>query len=486
MIVASSVSLRFTAFLIGLFLASSFVVHASPLRVGIDTDGAPMTFVDVKGVPTGFAVEIMNSVAREMGLEVTYVAKPWKDMFEDFKAGRTDALANITYTNERATFIDFSAPHIVLTGAIFVQNGNTTIKSPIDLGSHRVAMKPGSAPHEYLLAHGWAGHILLVDSFRDSLRAVAEGRADAAVDARIIGLKYIRDDRLDNMETSDVALLDYANRLHIGVHRGDSARLALIDEGLARLRANGTYDLIYQKWIDPLDPQRVRLQQLRPYLIPSALVLAIIVGAFYWQRRLLQRVERQAEALRQSEERLTLVLEGSEDGFWDWNLRTGHIQRSERWAEMLGYTLAEISPTLEGGTKLVHPDDRAAYDAYYARFNTTENRYNIEYRMRTRTGEWRWVMDRGKIVSRSPDGTPLRMAGTHTDITNLKRAQEELVRQEAQFRFIYEHTPVGLSWVRRQQAETRLVNPAHERITGVPAAKSRDTANYGFFATFSG
>jgi two-component system cell cycle sensor histidine kinase/response regulator CckA len=472
------VPLRLTAFLICLSIAASFVAHAAPLRVGIDIDGEPMTFVNAQGVPAGFAVEIMNGVAREMGFEVTYVAKPWSDMFEDFKAGRLDALANVTYTNERATFIDFSAPHIVMGGAIFVRKGDTSIKSPIDLGSHRIAVKPGSAPDEYLAVHGWAGHVLPLGPLRDSLRAVAEGRVDATLDARIIGLKYIRDDHLDNVEAADVALLDYANRLHIGVHRGDSIQLALINEGLARLRANGTYSLIYQKWIDPLDPQHVRLRQLQPYLVPVAGVIALIVGALFWQRRLLMRVKRQAAALRQSEERLMLVLEGSEDGFWDWDLRTGRIERSERWAAMLGYQLAEIPPTLEGGANLVHPDDRTAYDAFYSKLKVDDNRYNLEYRMHTRSGEWRWVMDRGKIVARAPDGTPQRMAGTHTDITNLKRTQMELTRQEAHFRFIYEHAPVGLSWVRRQEADTRLVNPAHERITGVPASRSHDTANY--------
>lgn len=469
---------RLAAFLFSFALAASFVARAAPLRVGIDINGDPMTLVDTKGVPGGFAVDIMNGVAREMGLEITYVAKPWSDMFEDFKAGRIDVLANITYTNERAAFIDFSAPHIVMNSAIIVRKGDTSIKTPGDLANRSVAVKPGGAPHEYLLTHGWANHVVPAATLLDSLRAVAEGRADAALDARIVALKNMRDEHLTTLEVADVDLLDFAQRLHIGVHRGDTVQLNQINDGLARLRANGTYDIIYQKWIDPLDPQRVRLRQLQPYLVPVAFVLAVVVGALFWQRRLLSRLERQAAALRQSEERLTLVLEGSEDGFWDWDLRTGRIERSERWAAMLGYTLAEVPPTLEGGTNLVHPDDRAAHDAFRIRLNAGDTRYNIEYRMRTKSGDWRWVLDRGKIVARTPDGTPLRMAGTHTDITDLKRTQAALVRQEAQFRFIYEHAPVGLSWMRRGQAETRLVNAAHERITGVPAAQSRTTANY--------
>jgi len=449
------------------------------MRVGIDLDGEPMTFVDAKGVPEGFAVDIINGIAREMGIEVVFVARPWAQMLDDFKAGRTDAVANITYTTARTAFVEFSVPHIVMNGAIFVRKGDHSIKTLSDLRNLRIAVKPGGAPYEYLVVHGWAEHVVATETLRDSLRAVTEGRADAAIDARIIGLKNIRDEHLTNVEVADVTMLDFAQRLHIGLHPGDSARLTLIDEGLARLHADGSYDRIYEKWIDPLDPRRLQFKQLQPYLIPLAFVLLVIGGAFYWQRRLLGRIARQAEAVRLSEERLTLVLEGSEDGFWDWDLRTGRIERSERWASMLGYTLSETEPTFDWGRALIHPDDLHDRDRdQVARSADESGRYHREYRMKTRTGQWRWILDRGKVVARSADGAPLRIAGTHTDITDLKHAQENLAREEAQFRFIYEHAPVGLSWLQHEKAETRVVNPAHERITGVTADRSHDTANY--------
>ncbi len=452
---------------------------APPLRVGIDVDGEPMTFVDPKGVPEGFAVDIMNGIAREMGFQVVYVAKPWSQMFDDFTAGRVDALANITYTSQRAAEIEFSVPHIVMNGAIFVRKGEREITSLSELRNLRVAVKLGSAPYEYLVSHHWDQHIVPSPTLRDSLRDVTEGRADVALDARIIGLKEIRDEHLTNLEVANVAVSDFAQRLHIGLHPGDLARLALINEGLARLHADGSYDRIYEKWIDPLDPRGLRFAELKPYLLPAAVLVAAILWALLRQRQMLRRLARQAEAIRLSEERLTLVLEGSEDGFWDWDLRTGRIDRSERWASMLGYALAEIEPTFEGGLRLVHPDDRSRRDAVWNQSGKDPSgRYHSEYRMRTKGGDWRWILDRGKVVARGPDGRPVRLAGTHTDITDLKLAQANLARQEAQFRFIYEHAPVGLSWVQRQDAETRLVNPAHERITGVSASRSHDTANY--------
>ena len=462
-----------------LFFGATLLLGAAPIRVGIDLDGEPMTFLDSKGVPSGFAVELVNAIAHELKLEIVYVAKPWPEMLEDFKAGRTDALANITYTAERARFIDFTDPHIVMSASIFVPKGDTSIKSPGDMRTRRIAVKPGGAPHAYLVAHGWDAHIVPFTTLRDSLRAVAEGRADAALDAAIIGLKVIHDEHLSNVEVADVPLRDFAQRLHLGLHPGDTARLALFNDGLARLRANGTYDRVYEKWIGPLEARRVRLRELQPYFLPAALLLAVIIGAFLWQRRLLRRLARRTIALRQSQEQLTLVLEGSDDGFWDWDMRTDQVERSERWAAMLGYTRDEIPPLLGRGSELVHPDDRPILKELHARrVAGAHGGSSAEYRMRTKFGEWRWILNRGKVVARAPDGTPLRMAGTHTDITDLKRAREELLRQEAIFRFIYEHAPVGLSWLKRREEFSRVVNPAHERITGVPAAKSRDTTNY--------
>jgi two-component system cell cycle sensor histidine kinase/response regulator CckA len=462
-----------------IFGAAFPAAQAAPLRVGIDLDGEPMTSVDAKGVPQGFAVEIMDGIAREMGFKVVYVARPWAQMLDDFKAGRTDALANITYTTPRTAFIEFSVPHIVMNGAIFVRKGDHAIKTLSDLRNVRIAVKPDGAPYEYLVSHGWAEHIVPSDTLRDSLRAVTEGRADAAIDARIVGLKNTRDEHLANIEVADVALFDFAQRLHIGLHPGDAANLTLVNEGLARLHADGSYDRIYEKWIDPLDPRQLRFPQLEPYLAPAAVVLIAIIGIFYWQRRLLRRVARQAEAVRLSEVRLTLVLEGSEDGFWDWDLRTGRIERSERWASMLGYPLADIEPTFAGSLPLIHPDDLRDRDpTSFTRRVAESGRYHREYRMKTRTGDWRWILDRGKVVARSADGAPWRIAGTHTDITDLKQAQATLARQEAQFRFIYEHAPVGLSWLQHEKGETRVVNLAHERITGVTVDRSRDTANY--------
>lgn len=144
---------------------------------------------------------------------------------------------------------------------------------------------------------------------------------------------------------------------------------------------------------------------------------------------ILDMTERKAaeDALRASEERLQRVLEGANDGFWDWNVTTGAVLFSRRWAEMLGYDLAEIEPHVHSWEKLVHPDDMPqCWAAVQAHFAGNAPHYQNEHRMLAKNGEYRWVLDRGKITIRDSQGQPLRMAGTHTDITERKRMEEAL------------------------------------------------------------
>ncbi len=157
------------------------------------------------------------------------------------------------------------------------------------------------------------------------------------------------------------------------------------------------------------------------------------------------------EALALAEQRLQLAIEGSNDAVWDWNLETGVLFHDSRWALMLGYEPGEIAHTLEGWKHLVHPDDLAANDrVQQAHFEQRTPSYQHELRMRAKNGEWKWILDRGKVVRRAPDGRPLRMAGTHSDVTarrlleNRLRSAEELSDQVSRLALIggWEFDPV--------------------------------------------
>ncbi len=415
-------------------LAAAAADQTAPMRVGFETNAEPMSSIGPDGQIQGFSVDLVNAIAEEMKFPVTPVVGPWEDLFARFKAGQVDVLASLAYTKERDEFIEFAVSHLLMKGAVFVRKGDRSIRTLADLATVRVGVQPHSFSHEYLSRRGWDRHLVFVDTFRDALHALDEGRCDAVAAVGIIGNNIIRTDKLQNVMQSDVAAEDFTYELHMGVRAGDSGRLALLNEGLARIRADGTYDKIHEKWIGPLEPRRVRLEDLQPFLLPAGLITFGILGALLWQRRLLHRVQSQAAALRESEQRLTLVLEGSDDGFWDWDLRSGRIDRSARTAAMVGYEVSEIPPDVEGWTKLIHPDDLPNLTPAEAVIADAEagkrGRFDSEYRMRTKSGDWRWIHTRGKVVGQTADGQPLRIAGTNTDITDRKQTEAALRESE--------------------------------------------------------
>lgn len=126
--------------------------------------------------------------------------------------------------------------------------------------------------------------------------------------------------------------------------------------------------------------------------------------------------------------RLQDILWGTNAGTWEWNVETGETVFNERWCEIVGYSLAELSPTtIDTWASLCHPDDLMTSNSKVRKLFCRENQtYEHEARMRHKDGHWVWVLDRGKVVQWSEDGTAIRMAGTHSEITTRKKTEMEL------------------------------------------------------------
>lgn len=125
------------------------------------------------------------------------------------------------------------------------------------------------------------------------------------------------------------------------------------------------------------------------------------------------------------EEQLTYVLEGANDGFWDWNIASGEVIFSERWATMLGYDPGEIPPHVSSWEMLVHPDDMAGVrEKLEEHLSGRTANYSSEHRLLKKNGDWLWILDRGKVVEWDCHGLPVRAAGTHSDIHERYNAQE--------------------------------------------------------------
>ncbi|TKX68460.1 PAS domain S-box protein [Halorubrum sp. SP9] len=151
-------------------------------------------------------------------------------------------------------------------------------------------------------------------------------------------------------------------------------------------------------------------------------------GLALYFRDVTERRERERE-LRELSERLQLAVEGADLGVWDWNVRTDEVRFDDRWAAMLGHDTDEIDFDLSTWEDRVHPDDIGdAWDAIEAHFVGETDLYQCDFRMRTKSGDWKWIRDRGRVVERTDDGEPLRAVGIHIDVTEEKARQRDLER----------------------------------------------------------
>lgn len=174
-------------------------------------------------------------------------------------------------------------------------------------------------------------------------------------------------------------------------------------------------------------PEEVRLKTFKNIAFPVLLiypVATLLLGelmlklAESWSNR---------KALKISEERWHFALEGSGSGVWDWNPKTGEIFFSRQWKKMLGYEDHEIKNDLQEWEKRVHPDDlEMVYQILDQHIKGETAVYISEHRLLCKDGTYKWILDRGKVMSRNDEGKPLRFIGTHTDISELKEAYEKI------------------------------------------------------------
>jgi PAS domain S-box-containing protein len=177
---------------------------------------------------------------------------------------------------------------------------------------------------------------------------------------------------------------------------------------------------------------------------------------------------KQAEmAVAEERRRLSDILRGTNVGTWEWNVQTGETVFNERWAEIIGYTLDELSPVnIETWIKFGHPDDlKKSGELLEKHFKGELDYYECEARMRHKDGRWVWVLDRGRVHAWTDDGKPLWLSGTHQDITERKHIEEVLSASEEKLRLTFESIADGIVII-DLAGNVVDVNEATVRISG--------------------
>ncbi len=183
------------------------------------------------------------------------------------------------------------------------------------------------------------------------------------------------------------------------------------------------------------------------------------------------------QQLEENKQSLEHALSIANDGIWECSPQTGEVYYSPRYYTMAGYEPNEFEQTFDEFKKRVHPDDFADIEASLQRYLAGEtNAHDAEFRFRHKDGSYMWLRTRGKIIERGANGAPLRLMGTHTDITQRKIAERALYESEQLYRSLIETTS-AIAWQYDvEQDRFTYISPQIEKLTGYPPSEWTDMA----------
>ena len=178
----------------------------------------------------------------------------------------------------------------------------------------------------------------------------------------------------------------------------------------------------------------------------------------------ISEIKQVESALKKSEERLSMALEASSSGTWDWNIQTGEVITGGEWLKSLGYESSDLEENVNAWKKIIHPDDfLQAQKEMSKHFAKKTKVYESINRIRMKNGNWRWNYDRGRIVEWTTDGKPLRMVGTDTDITTRVLAEKGRKESENRLQAILDHSP-GLIYLKDLNGRYLHVNQKFKEV----------------------
>ncbi len=177
--------------------------------------------------------------------------------------------------------------------------------------------------------------------------------------------------------------------------------------------------------------------------------------------------QQQQNELSENAEQLSLVVNNTGVGIWDWNVVTGKVECNQRWFDILGYQKEELQPfTVDSWSSLLHPEDLPQVMMLIEKhFLDKSSNYTYELRIKHKQGHWVWLHDSGKVVEYSESGEPQRMIGTVLDISERKKAELKLARSEAFARGIFNSAADGIISIDTRGA-IQSFNPAAEKMYG--------------------
>lgn len=298
-------------------LTAPVMAAAAPvLKSASEYDYPPFSVV-TEGQADGFSVDLLKAVANEMGLTIEFKVDHWATIKAELEEGQLDVLPLVGYSAERDQVFDFTTPYIVMRGNIFVRQDDPKITSEADLYGKEIIVMNGDNAQEYAEKMNFSDNLIVVDTYAEAFTLLSSGAHDAVLAQSLVGQKLINDLNIENIEAvtrlSDdgvdrvkVSLEGFEQKFCFAVKEGDKELLAALNEGLAIVSENGTYEKLYLKWFPFLVDTKPDYTLVARYFVGAllAVFVALLLFSFVMIRK---EVKRQTAELQDNLYRNTIM-----------------------------------------------------------------------------------------------------------------------------------------------------------------------------------
>ncbi len=437
----------------------------STLRSASELDYPPFAIVEPDGSAAGFSVDLLQAAAEAAGFSVTFTVGPWNELKDQLARGEIDVLPLMSFSEERDQIYDFTAPYLKMGGTVFVRQGNTQITDISDLSSKELLVMKGDTAEEYALQQKLSDTIIATDSYEEAFRLLASGKHDAVVAQQLVGLQIIKKLGLSNvipleeksissLKPMTVYLDGFEQKFCFAVAEGNAHLLAVLNEGLAILYINGTYDALYEKWFAPILPKpevpfRDVLKQSVLLLVPILLVAAL-GGVWYFRRLLALRTRhlhleiRQRETAEEKLAKANAIYARAQQigriGNWQYDIAAKRFWGSDEAKRFYGLNPEMLSFTEEEVENCI-PEKEPVHQAMVDLIKKNIP-YDLEFEIISRDSGERRVLRSLAELQKDEQGNPVLVEGIVQDITEQKRAETALRQSEERFRRAIVNSPI--------------------------------------------
>jgi len=400
--------------------APVFQVAAAPatvLRVGV-YENAPKLFIDKEGHPAGILIDLLDRIAAAEGWELRPVPCTWTDCLARLQRGDIDVLPDVAYTEERARSFGFHEVPALLSWSQLYRGKDVKIASILDLQGKRVAVLEGSVQAEFLASllktYGLKPRFVAAASFEQAFGLVAAGRADLAAANNFYG-----DRQAPRLGLRDTPIVFQPSRLYYANRPGLTAAVpAAIDRHLRTWQADpdSVYFAILKRW--QLQPAAQKRETRMAWLLAAAAVavLAMAVAAFRFRRQARQR----ARELRQSEDKLAVILDSMESLVYIKDARFRYTYVNGAMCRMLDRSAADILG--RDDYELFGPELADVLRAHDRQAVAASQPQQFEESVESRGEDRTYLSTKMALVLE--DGAARSLCGISSDITPRKRMEE--------------------------------------------------------------